>query len=68
VKAWKVTHPDYEGEEIIHAETRSKARYRVWLRASQYIPIKLIDLHVGRKAEFDDRRIPDPTCRCELCQ
>lgn len=69
MKAWIVTHPDYEGGAITHAETRSKARYRVWLHATNAgVPIRLIDLEVSRMPEFDDIKIIRMrSCHCEIC-
>lgn len=69
MKAWIVTHPDYEGGGIIHAETRSKARYQVWLHATNAgVPIHLIELKVSRMPEFDDIKITTMrSCHCEIC-
>lgn len=54
MKGWAVYHPDYNGAIFIHAHTRSKARYAVWLRAHQVIPsIQLVDLEVKREARLD---------------
>lgn len=68
MKCFAVSHPDYEGFVYVHAETRSKARNAVWLKASDYINIRLIDLKVGREKKFDDKPIyPQNECKCEIC-
>lgn len=45
-RAFMVTIPGYTGGSIIHAETASKARYAMWIRISDVLPVRLIDLQV----------------------
>lgn len=64
---WEVSHPDHNGVVPVHALTRSKARYAVWLRVSQYLPMRLVDLVVHRAQQYDNKPIQDTGCRCRLC-
>jgi len=81
MKAFAVSHPDYNGLIYIHAETRSKARYEVWRKAKEYVPIHLVELEVKHEKRMDDKPINHDSlvragitpegcneCRCELCE
>jgi len=80
MKAWCVTHPNYNGGAYVHAETRSKARYQVWIGVKDVLPFRLIDLDVKREKHLDDKPITarslldtiggtdvSPSCRCAMC-
>jgi hypothetical protein len=82
MKAFMVWHPDYEGCVVIHAETRSKARYKVWLEAHQvYDSWKIFHLNAKHQLSLDNVPINKDTlfglvgesdryqkeCKCEIC-
>jgi hypothetical protein len=82
MKAFAVWHPDYGGVVYVHAETRSKARYKVWLTVSDYVSWGMWKLNSKHIKELDDKPINPDTllgiateedryyrgCKCEICK
>jgi hypothetical protein len=82
MKAFAVFHPDYNGVVYLHAETRSKARYKVWLMAREYYTWTMMNLESQHVKALDDQPINANTllgiareedryqrsCLCEICR
>ena len=68
MKAWQVSLEGY-GIVFVHALTSSKARYKVFRSASEYIRMTLMDFKVIRAPQFDNLPIRPHSsyCRCEIC-